>query len=107
MCGISGMFASPDEAVIQRMVKILSHRGPDGNGVWSDSHLALGHTRLSIVDLIGSSQPIIGANNTVLIANGEIYNHLALRKRLNYPWKTSGDSEVILALHDKFLFFLA
>ena len=103
MCGISGMFASPDEAVIQRMVKILSHRGPDGNGVWSDSHLALGHTRLSIVDLIGSSQPIIGANNTVLIANGEIYNHLALRKRLNYPWKTSGDSEVILALHDKFV----
>ena len=76
MCGISGMFASPDEAVIQRMISILSHRGPDGNGIWQDSEIALGHTRLSIVDLVGSSQPIIGNNGTVLIANGEIYNHL-------------------------------
>ncbi|GIR34133.1 MAG: hypothetical protein CM15mP47_3590 [Methanobacteriota archaeon] len=103
MCGISGMLASPDEAVIQRMVKILSHRGPDGNGVWSDSDIAIGHTRLSIVDLLGSSQPIIGNNNTVLIANGEIYNHLELRNQLNYQWSTSGDSEVILALHDDFI----
>ena len=87
MCGISGMLASPDEAVIQRMVKILSHRGPDGNGVWSDSDIAIGHTRLSIVDLLGSSQPIIGNNNTVLIANGEIYNHLELRNQLNYQWR--------------------
>ena len=103
MCGISGMLSSPDEAVIQRMVEILSHRGPDGDGIWSDSDLAFGHTRLSIVDLIGSSQPIIGTENTVLIANGEIYNHIALREQLNYPWKTSGDSEVILALHNDFI----
>ncbi len=103
MCGISGMFASPDEAVVQRMVKILSHRGPDGDGIWSDSNIVLGHNRLSIVDLIGSSQPIIGNNNTVLIANGEIYNHLELRSKINYQWTTSGDSEVILALHDEFV----
>ncbi len=103
MCGISGMFASPDEAVIQRMVSILSHRGPDGNGIWQDSDIALGHTRLSIVDLVGSSQPIIGNNGTVLIANGEIYNHLDYRAKLNYRWQTSGDSEVIIALHDNFI----
>ncbi|MED5308750.1 MAG: asparagine synthase (glutamine-hydrolyzing) [Candidatus Thermoplasmatota archaeon] len=103
MCGISGMFASPDEAVIQRMVSILSHRGPDGNGIWQDSDIALGHTRLSIVDLVGSSQPIIGNNCTVLIANGEIYNHLDYRAKLNYRWQTSGDSEVIIALHDNFI----
>ncbi|MEC8540662.1 MAG: asparagine synthase (glutamine-hydrolyzing) [Candidatus Thermoplasmatota archaeon] len=103
MCGISGMLASPDEAVIERMVSILSHRGPDGDGIWSDSDIAIGHTRLSIVDLLGSSQPIIGNNNTVLIANGEIYNHLELRSQLNYQWTTSGDSEVILALHDDFI----
>ena len=70
------MLSSPDEAVIQRMVEILSHRGPDGNGIWSDSDLAFGHTRLSIVDLIGSSQPIIGTENTVLIAVS--YTHLTL-----------------------------
>ena len=103
MCGISGMFASPDEAVINRMVSILSHRGPDGNGIWRDSDIALGHNRLSIVDLAGSSQPIIGNNGTVLIANGEIYNHLDHRAKLNYRWQTSGDSEVIIALHDNFI----
>ena len=69
----------------------------------SDSKIALGHNRLSIVDLIGSSQPITGNNGTVLIANGEIYNHLKLRSTLNYRWNTSGDSEVILALHDNYL----
>ena len=103
MCGISGMFGMPDTSVVDRMVGILTHRGPDGNGSWSDSKIALGHNRLSIVDLIGSSQPIIGNNGTVLIANGEIYNHLNLRSKLNYRWNTSGDSEVILALHDDYL----
>ena len=103
MCGISGMFGMPDTSVIDRMVGILAHRGPDGNGSWSDSKIALGHNRLSIVDLIGSSQPIIGNNGTVLIANGEIYNHLNLRTKLNYRWNTSGDSEVILALHDDYI----
>ena len=67
------MLSSPDEAVIQRMVEILSHRGPDGDGIWSDSDLAFGHTRLSIVDLIGSSQPIIGTDNTAVS-----YTHLTL-----------------------------
>ena len=103
MCGISGMFGMPDTSVVDRMVGILTHRGPDGHGSWSDSKIALGHNRLSIVDLIGSSQPIIGNNGTVLIANGEIYNHLNLRSKLNYRWNTSGDSEVILALHDDYL----
>jgi len=103
MCGISGMFGMPDTSVVERMVGILTHRGPDGNGSWSDSKIALGHNRLSIVDLVGSSQPIIGNNGTVLIANGEIYNHLNLRSKLNYNWNTSGDSEVILALHDDYI----
>ena len=103
MCGISGMFGLPDTSVIQRMVSILHHRGPDGNGIWSDSKIAFGHNRLSIVDLLGSSQPILGNNDTVLIANGEIYNHLSIRSSMNYNWRTSGDSEVILALHENFI----
>lgn len=102
MCGISGMFASPDEAVINRMISILAHRGPDGSGVWSDANISLGHTRLSIVDLAGSSQPITGSNDCVIIVNGEIYNHLQLRDELNYQWRTGGDSEVILALYHDF-----
>ena len=103
MCGISGMLAYPDTAIVHRMVDILTHRGPDGDGVWADSDVALGHNRLSIVDLLGSSQPIIGNNGTVLIANGEVYNHVSLKRKLNYQWRTSGDSEVILALHDEFI----
>ena len=54
------MLSSPDEAVIQRMVEILSHRGPDGHGIWSDSDLAFGRTRLAIVDVFGRSQPMMG-----------------------------------------------
>ena len=96
------MFSSPDDSVVNLMVKILAHRGPDGSGVWSDEVISLGHNRLSIVDIHGSQQPIIGNSSTVLIANGEIYNHLDLRSRLKYNWKTSGDSEVILALHEKY-----
>ena len=101
MCGIAGMFSSPDESVIRKMVKILEHRGPDGFGIWVDESIGLGHSRLSIVDLAGSKQPICSNSGTVLIANGEVYNHLAIRKRVDYNWKTAGDSEVILALHDQ------
>ena len=96
------MFSSPDNSVVRQMVEILHHRGPDGSGFWSDENISLGHNRLSIVDINGSRQPITGNSNTTLIANGEIYNHLDLRSKLRYNWKTSGDSEVILALHEKY-----
>ena len=100
MCGISGMLGNPDNSVVHRMVKSLNHRGPDGSGYWNDDNISLGHSRLSIVDLNGSRQPIIGNNGTVLVANGEIYNYLDIRRELNYQWKTSGDSEVICALYE-------
>ena len=100
MCGIAGMFGQPDQSVLQRMNALLEHRGPDGNDVWGDESIALGHTRLAIVDLAGSPQPLFGSSGEVLIVNGEIYNHRALRNNhANYPWNTRGDSESILALH--------
>jgi len=101
MCGIGGMLGHPDVAVAQRMNKLQIHRGPDGQDTWSDEFIALAHTRLAIVDLNGSQQPIHGPNQQTLIVNGEIYNHLELRSRHpNYPFTTSGDSEAILALHN-------
>lgn len=101
MCGIGGMFGEPDPAVVQRMNTLLRHRGPDGNAVWSDEHISLGHTRLAIVDLIGSNQPLKGLHGEVLIANGEIYNYAEIRSQHpSYSWNTQGDSEVILALHN-------
>ncbi|MBT3440869.1 MAG: asparagine synthase (glutamine-hydrolyzing) [Euryarchaeota archaeon] len=99
MCGLGGMLGSPDTSVIHRMNTLLSHRGPDGNDVWSDDSIALGHTRLAIVDLVGSAQPLFGPTGEVLIVNGEIYNHRTIRSQSpHYPWNTRGDSESILSL---------
>ena len=99
MCGIGGMLGHPDPSIVHRMNSLLSHRGPDGNDVWSDSHISLGHTRLAILDIEGSAQPLFGPNNEVLIVNGEIYNFRQLRNaKPMYPWTTKGDSEVLLSL---------
>ena len=101
MCGIGGMFGEPDPAVVQRMNTLLHHRGPNGNNVWSDNHISLGHTRLAIVDLGGSDQPLFGSAREVLVANGEIYNYREIRSQHpSFSWKTQGDSESILALLD-------
>ena len=99
MCGIGGMLGEPDPSVVHRMNALLHHRGPNGNAVWSDEHISVGHTRLAIVDLVGSNQPLLGLSSEVLVANGEIYNYRAIRSQHpTFPWKTQGDSEVILAL---------
>ena len=104
MCGIGGMLGNPETAVVQRMNQLQVHRGPDGQNIWSNDHVAFAHTRLAIVDVHGSQQPIHGSNEHTLIVNGEIYNHRQLRSKLtNYPFTTSGDSEVILALHEQYL----
>ena len=92
------MLGQTDDAVLNRMISLLQHRGPDGNGKFSDENCGLAHTRLAIVDIIGSPQPLYGPSS-VAIVNGEIYNHSSL-KRTDYHYNTSGDSECILALHN-------
>ena len=99
MCGIAGIIgprASVDTVNI--MTERLRHRGPDGEGVWSEPGVVLGHRRLAILDLSPSgAQPmILGAQ--VLTYNGEIYNHERLRAALPGPWHSSGDTEVLLHL---------
>ena len=76
----------------------MIHRGPDGSGVY-EKKINLIHTRLSIVDLKQGNQPIQN-KNLVLVANGEIYNDLEIRKKYsNYRFKTNSDSESILAVY--------
>jgi len=104
MCGITGMLGNADQETALAMATCLSHRGPDGGGGFYDElehgAVAFGHARLSIVDIEGSSQPIGSDHGAVLVQNGEIYNHSELRSRCNtYPWRTSGDSEAVLAVH--------
>ncbi len=104
MCGISGVFGSENPSIASDMISCISHRGPDGQGYWSDNVnqdgiISLGHSRLAIFDVNGSSQPIKSDHGCVLIQNGEIYNQNEIRQSVSYPWRTSGDGETILAAH--------
>ena len=88
MCGIVGMAAAagsapPSSDVVDRAVAALHHRGPDGNGVHLGARVALGHTRLSIIDVEGGAQPLGNEDGSVVtVFNGEIWNHQRLRSEL-------------------------
>ena len=97
MCGIAGMLGEPDKSVLTKMTEYLHHRGPDGNGIFLDESCGFAHTRLAIVDVVGSPQPIFGQGK-VAIVNGEIYNYKSLRDS-SYDYQTNGDSEIVLSLH--------
>ncbi len=103
MCGIAGVVgpgATPERAV--RMADAQAHRGPDDQGVWSEPGVALGHRRLSIIDLTGAGhEPMVSADGRhVLTFNGEIYNYRELRAELaDYPYRSRTDTEVILAAY--------
>lgn len=106
MCGIAGIFhcgtiKPVDPARVDRMCDALVHRGPDGSGVWTAPGVGLGHRRLAIIDLAGSPQPMHSADGrATIVFNGEIYNFRELRReleRLGANFRTSGDTEVILA----------
>lgn len=110
MCGITG-FLQPGTADVgelaatcTRMTDAIVHRGPDAGGVWVEPNfsLALGHRRLSIIDLSeAGAQPMVSASGRYVVSfNGEIYNFIRLRKELEdsrYPYKGHSDTEVILA----------
>lgn len=107
MCGIVCAFDLKQDSELLRpqileMSKKLRHRGPDWSGIFSNNKAILGHERLAIVDPASGKQPLFSQDGTiVLAANGEIYNHLELRKQYEgkYEFKTESDCEVILALY--------
>jgi asparagine synthase (glutamine-hydrolysing) len=101
MCGIAGLVgAGTKTQTVWAMTRALAHRGPDGEGVWSSHDVALGHRRLSIIDIAGGQQPMISASGRwVIVYNGEIYNFLELRnsRYRDYPYRTRSDTETLLA----------
>ena len=107
MCGIAGIVGrlAPDGADIGAMLGALAHRGPDGDGLYRDAGVVLGHRRLSIIDLAGGRQPLRNAAGTIwLVCNGEIYNYVELRRQFEsdgYPFVTHSDCELIIALYEK------
>ncbi|MBN8681336.1 MAG: asparagine synthase (glutamine-hydrolyzing) [Chitinophagales bacterium] len=100
MCGLAGIIAPKPELYIEAMTAAIAHRGPDDFGHWHDSHLALGHRRLSIQDLSANGhQPMWSADKRyVLVYNGEIYNHWDIREGLQgkYAFQSSSDTETLL-----------
>ena len=105
MCGIAGIFNLNRQPVahsqIKAMTDIISHRGPDGEGQYIDGSLALGHRRLSIIDLSHAGhQPMQTRNGRFIITyNGEVYNYKELRielEALGYQFHSATDTEVIL-----------
>lgn len=108
MCGIAGFLLSPGtpepEQLIRRMTDSMRHRGPDGSGVHLGEGVALGHRRLSIIDLATGGQPMRGPRGQWIVFNGEIYNYKELRahhEARGYPFTTNSDTEVILAAWDE------
>ncbi|MHB2166117.1 asparagine synthase (glutamine-hydrolyzing) [Alsobacter sp. R-9] len=110
MCGIAGYWRKPVDEVLgrrhlQAMVGAISHRGPDGNGIWLEDGVGLAHARLSIIDLAGGAQPMAGdADDSVITFNGEIFNFVELRETLRAEgrvFRTTSDTEVILALYER------
>lgn len=109
MCGISGIINKNTKAVsraaIQAINDLIVHRGPDDEGYFFGDHFALGHRRLSILDLSPEGhQPMRYLEKYVITFNGEIYNYLELREQLiqdGYHFSSKTDTEVILAAYDK------
>jgi len=108
MCGLTGFFTpggfsqKAANTTLTRMSHAIRHRGPDAEGIWVDAEngIALGHQRLAIVDLTTAGhQPIVSASGRyVLVFNGEIYNHVAIRETLPpQTWRGHSDTETLMA----------
>ena len=111
MCGISGIINKSNVQVsdfsIREINDLISHRGPDGEGFYFGDNFALGHRRLSIIDLSeGGAQPMtFGTDQYVITFNGEIYNYVEIKNELKnegYVFNSESDTEVILAAYDKY-----
>ncbi len=102
MCGIAGFAEknNADKETLEKMMDVIIHRGPDGSGEYVDDTVALGHRRLSIIDLEGGKQPMENEDGTIVcIFNGEIYNYQPLRQQLQeqgHVFSTHSDTEVLL-----------
>jgi asparagine synthase (glutamine-hydrolysing) len=113
MCGIAGFWKpegieSNSKPALEKMTEILHHRGPDGYGYHIDEEtgLAMGHARLSIIDLETGRQPLYSRDKrSVLTVNGEFYDYKRIRTTLRlegFDFNTKSDSEIALPLYEKY-----
>ena len=108
MCGFSGFAGNncKKEDVLKRMTAKIAHRGPDQEGVFLSEKAALGFRRLSIIDLNNGSQPMYNEDGKIVITfNGEIYNHLELRKELiekGHVFENNSDTECLIHGYEEY-----
>jgi asparagine synthase (glutamine-hydrolysing) len=107
MCGICGFTGAPDPQTLQRMARVIVHRGPDEAGFWESGNVSLGMRRLAIVDLETGQQPIFNEDATVgVVFNGEIYNYPELQAELKaqgHRFRTDhSDTEVLVHLYEQY-----
>src|SRR5580700_7166394 len=111
MCGIAGIFefgrdTRANAAALREMCRVITHRGPDDQGFYTDGGVGIGMRRLSIVDVAGGHQPISNEDGTLwIVFNGEIYNHLALREQLiarGHRYVTRSDTETVIHLFEEY-----
>src|SRR5258705_3191710 len=108
MCGIAGWIGNGSSDVprfIETMQSALRNRGPDATGLWETERAVLAHTRLSIIDVNGSAQPMTNEDGSVVVTfNGEIYNYRHLRNWLSargHTFQSQGDTEVLVHLYEE------
>src|SRR5437588_10587847 len=110
MCGIAG-FVNFDEQrkgreILDRMCRVITHRGPDDQGMMIEGPAALGMRRLSIIDLAGGHEPMVGCHDAITIVfNGEIYNYRELQRELEgrgHNFKTNSDTETIVHAYEEY-----
>jgi len=108
MCGIAGILnfgaGVADKDLVRKMTDAMSHRGPDADGLWAEGAMALGHRRLSIIDLSSAAnQPFADVSDRYrMVFNGEIYNYRDVKAMLpDYPFHTTSDTEVLIAAFAK------
>ena len=107
MCGICGIWGKTDDSAIEAMVAAMHHRGPDNRGVYRDNRVALGMTRLAIIDVSAAAhQPMKNSEGTVwIVYNGEVYNFQSERsilERKGYSFSSSSDTEVVLQMYEHY-----
>jgi asparagine synthase (glutamine-hydrolysing) len=111
MCGIAGILefdqrAAADSATLRSMCDVMSHRGPDDEGIYTQGRVGIGMRRLSIVDLATGHQPLSNEDGSLwIVFNGEIYNHRALREQLitrGHSYRTQSDTETIVHLYEEY-----
>ena len=106
MCGIAGFTGANDLPALNRMVATLTHRGPDSSGAWEAPGVSLGMRRLAIVDIATGEQPMFNEDGSIAVVfNGEIYNHVELRRALRdegHVFRSDhSDTEVIVHLYEQ------